>query len=98
MTELLCQTDSYIQEFNATVVAIDAATSAVAFDRTAFYPGGGGQPHDRGWLLIGGEAPEGAGPTQWRQGPDSPAPTPSRQTLAVTKVARQDGQVWHTIA
>jgi misacylated tRNA(Ala) deacylase len=74
MTDLLCQTDSYMQEFNATIVAIDAASSAVVLDRTAFYPGGGGQPHDRGWLLAGGG------------------------TLAITKVARQDGQVWHTIA
>ena len=86
MTELFCQTDSYMQEFNATVVAVDEVTSAVACDRTAFYPGGGGQPHDCGWLLVGGE------------GRGRPAPTPSRQTLAVTKVARQDGQVWHTLA
>jgi len=26
----------------------------VALDRTAFFPGGGGQPADRGWLVIGG--------------------------------------------
>jgi misacylated tRNA(Ala) deacylase len=55
MTEMLCQTDSYVQEFAATVTAIDAAHSAVALDRTAFYPGGGGQPHDLGWLRTGAE-------------------------------------------
>ena len=55
MTELLCHTDSYVQEFAATVVAADTATSAVVLDRTAFYPGGGGQPHDRGWLQTSGE-------------------------------------------
>jgi misacylated tRNA(Ala) deacylase len=48
MTELLCHTDSYVQEFDATVVAADAAKSAVVLDRTAFYPGGGGQPPDLG--------------------------------------------------
>ena len=74
MTELLCHTDSYIQEFEATVVATDAAKNAVALDRTAFFPGGGGQPHDLGWLQASGE------------------------TLAVTRIARQDGQLWHTIA
>jgi misacylated tRNA(Ala) deacylase len=46
MTELLCHAESYVQECGATVVAVDAATRAVVLDRTAFYPGGGGQPHD----------------------------------------------------
>ena len=50
MTNLLAHTDAYLQEFDATVVAVDPATNAVALDRTAFYPTGGGQPHDRGWL------------------------------------------------
>ncbi|MCS7221044.1 MAG: alanyl-tRNA editing protein [Anaerolineae bacterium] len=54
MTELLYQTDSYIREFSAQVIAIDEAACAVALDRTAFYPGGGGQPHDLGWLEIAG--------------------------------------------
>ena len=57
MTELLCHTDSYVQEFDATVVAVDTTSSAVVLDRTAFYPGGGGQPHDLGWLLASGETP-----------------------------------------
>ncbi|HSX78526.1 MAG TPA: alanyl-tRNA editing protein [Candidatus Saccharimonadia bacterium] len=74
MTELLYHTDSYVQEFDATVVTVDPARSAVVLDRTAFYPGGGGQPHDLGWLLASGES------------------------LAVTRIARQDGQLWHTIA
>ena len=54
MTELLYQTDSYRQEFEATVTAIDGL--AVALDRTAFYPGGGGQPHDLGTLTGDGRA------------------------------------------
>jgi len=53
MTEQLFQTDSYLKEFEAKVVALNAEEGAVALDRTAFYPGGGGQPNDVGWLLVG---------------------------------------------
>jgi misacylated tRNA(Ala) deacylase len=54
MTEQLYATDSYLQEFDATVTAIDG--QAVALDRTAFYPGGGGQPNDTGTLTWDGGA------------------------------------------
>ena len=47
-TELLYLRDAYLREFTATVV--DRRDGAVAFDRTAFYPTGGGQPHDTGRL------------------------------------------------
>jgi len=50
MTELLAQLDAYLREFDATVVEVDPAERALALDRTAFYPGGGGQPCDLGWL------------------------------------------------
>jgi len=53
MTDLLFQTDSYVKEFEATVVAVNADEGAVALDRTAFYSGGGGQPNDVGLLLVG---------------------------------------------
>ncbi len=53
MTELLYQTDSYLKEFAAHVIAVDAAGRRVALDRTAFYPGGGGQPNDQGALSFG---------------------------------------------
>jgi misacylated tRNA(Ala) deacylase len=49
VTELLYLTDSYLKEFEATVMAIEG--DRVALDRTAFYPGGGGQPADQGTLL-----------------------------------------------
>ncbi len=52
MTELLYQTDSYLREFEGTVQAVEG--QAVALDRTAFYPGGGGQPCDFGTLSAGG--------------------------------------------
>jgi misacylated tRNA(Ala) deacylase len=47
-TDLLHLRDAYLREFDATVVA--ARDDAVALDRTAFYPTGGGQPHDTGTL------------------------------------------------
>ena len=47
-TELLYLRDAYLREFEATVVA--ARDDGVALDRTAFYPTGGGQPHDAGTL------------------------------------------------
>lgn len=48
MTELLCQADAYLKEFEATVVAVNS--HQVVLDRTAFYPRGGGQPSDQGTL------------------------------------------------
>ncbi len=51
MTEALYLTDSYMQEFEATVTAIDSETKTVTLDRTAFYPGGGGQQPDAGQLV-----------------------------------------------
>ncbi len=47
MTELLYQTDSYLQSFTATVTGIDPESHAVILDCTAFYPSGGGQPSDQ---------------------------------------------------
>jgi misacylated tRNA(Ala) deacylase len=54
MTELLFLTDSYIKEFEARVTAV--FPDGVVLDRTAFYPGGGGQPCDRGQLLVEGQS------------------------------------------
>jgi misacylated tRNA(Ala) deacylase len=50
MTELLYQTDSMLREFDAVVTEI--VGDGVVLDRTAFYPGGGGQPCDLGQLLA----------------------------------------------
>ena len=50
MTELLYQTDSYLKEFDAVVTAVFPDEKAVVLDRSAFYPGGGGQPNDVGVL------------------------------------------------
>ena len=54
MTELLYQTDSYLQEFDVQITSVLLAEHAVVLDRTAFYPGGGGQPCDFGTLTVSG--------------------------------------------
>lgn len=51
MTELLYLDDSYLRQFDATVSG--SGDGAVILDRSAFYPGGGGQPHDLGTLTDG---------------------------------------------
>lgn len=53
MTELLYATDSYLKTFEAVVTAVDEENRAVILNRTAFYPGGGGQPCDEGILSAG---------------------------------------------
>ena len=53
MTDLLFLTDAYLKEFEATV--LEQVEGGVVLDRTAFYPGGGGQPCDFGELKAGGQ-------------------------------------------
>lgn len=51
--ERLFDTDSYLKEFQATVVSCEQKnedTWRVVLDRTAFFPEGGGQTGDTGWL------------------------------------------------
>jgi misacylated tRNA(Ala) deacylase len=50
MADALYHTDAYLKEFDAVVTAVDG--NKVALDRTAFYPGGGGQPNDVGTLTA----------------------------------------------
>jgi misacylated tRNA(Ala) deacylase len=47
-TDLLYLRDAYLRTFDAKVLDVDE--QRVALDRTAFYPTGGGQPHDTGRL------------------------------------------------
>jgi misacylated tRNA(Ala) deacylase len=51
MTKELFLKDAYLERFKAQVVSLDGRE--VVLDKTAFYPGGGGQPADKGTLGIG---------------------------------------------
>lgn len=53
MTERIYSTDSYQRHVEAQVVRTDVDDQRVLLDRTVFYPGGGGQPHDVGVIRIG---------------------------------------------
>lgn len=48
----LCYGDAYLRSVEASVAAVeDGDATLLVLDRTPFYPGGGGQPSDRGLLL-----------------------------------------------
>ena len=53
MTELLYQTDSYVKEFDASVVKAEG--KSIFLDKTHFYPTSGGQPGDTGVMVAGGK-------------------------------------------
>jgi misacylated tRNA(Ala) deacylase len=79
-TNLLYYTNSYLREFEAEVAAVDVGAHAVALTRTAFFPTGGGQPHDTGELRIGAARAQVSGvrkegPNVWHAlAADSPLP------------------------
>lgn len=75
MTDRLYSTDQYARAVDATVVDIDPDDGRVLLDRTVFYPGGGGQPHDIGEVLLGEDrlavtrvAADGRGVWHWLEG------------------------------
>jgi misacylated tRNA(Ala) deacylase len=53
VTERIYSTRQYERQVDASIVDIDRDDRRVLLDRTVFYPGGGGQPHDVGTLQIG---------------------------------------------
>jgi misacylated tRNA(Ala) deacylase len=50
VSDNICYRDAYARERQAAVLAVSPESGAVLLDRTVFYPGGGGQPADRGWF------------------------------------------------
>ncbi|RPI26483.1 MAG: alanyl-tRNA editing protein [Actinobacteria bacterium] len=75
MTERIYSTDSYARSMDAVVVGRDADDGRILLDRTVFYPGGGGQPHDTGSLWIGDDrlvvarvTQDGDGVWHWLEG------------------------------
>jgi misacylated tRNA(Ala) deacylase len=53
VTDAICYRDGYARSVDAVVRAVEVPDGAtlVVLDRTVFYPGGGGQPSDRGTFL-----------------------------------------------
>ena len=54
MKNALYMTDSYLKEFEATVESVKD-DKFVILNQSAFYPNGGGQPHDTGSMICNGE-------------------------------------------
>lgn len=89
MTETLFRDDAYRAACEATVLAVDG--DGVRLDRTVFYPTGGGQPGDSGWLRLPDgsraevvEARKGAEPDEIRHllALDGPRPLPGQPVTA----------------
>jgi len=75
MTERIYSTDAYARRMDAVVVDVDRDDGRVLLDSTVFYPGGGGQPHDVGELVIGDDrlgvtrvTQDGSGVWHWLEG------------------------------
>jgi misacylated tRNA(Ala) deacylase len=84
--------DQTLREWDATVLAV--GEDGIVLDRSAFYPGGGGQPPDEGVLLWGGVQTRIAGV---RKGDDlylipadgDPLPTPGVKVRGAVEDARR---------
>ncbi len=79
-TELLYLRDAYLRTFDAEVVDVDDDGHRIVLHRTAFYPTGGGQPHDTGVLRTdAGElvvtSVRKEGPVVWHSVEGDPLPS-----------------------
>jgi misacylated tRNA(Ala) deacylase len=87
-TELF-SVDAYVRDFDARVEEVDPDGHRVRLSRTAFYPGGGGQPHDLGTLSwadgsaeVARVARDGGRIWHWVS-PDAPLPEPGHELEGV---------------
>ena len=92
--EQLCYTDAYLQSIGARVASVETGETAplIVLDRTVFYPGGGGQPSDRGLIIRADGRPvvDGRAGAQGRVARSSTSSTPARDPPAVGDVLRVD--------
>lgn len=92
MTEQLYRTDAYLKDCEAKVLAINDR-GGIILDRTVFYPAAGGQPGDRGALLVG-ESSCPIATTAWEADKATiahvPMPDASRPTVGDTARAVLD--------
>lgn len=83
VTDLIYHTDAYVKGFEASVV--NSGDEGIVLDRTAFFPGGGGQPHDVGTLSWSGQV---ANVDSMKRGPlhflcaGNPVPAPGTRLQA----------------
>jgi misacylated tRNA(Ala) deacylase len=95
MTELLYQTDAYLQQFEAQISTVEESTRAICLNCSAFYPGGGGQPCDLGEIRAGEvtypvSAVKKQGAETWHTlGGDAPLPAPGTTILGVLDWTRR---------
>lgn len=75
MTERIFSSRAYERTMDAAVLEVDGDDGRILLDRTVFYPGGGGQPHDIGSLWIGDDelpvvrvTQDGSGVWHWVEG------------------------------
>jgi misacylated tRNA(Ala) deacylase len=75
LTDTIYSTDAYAKSMDAAVIDLDGDDNRILLDKTVFYPGGGGQPHDVGHLWIGDDrlevvrvAHDGRGVWHWVEG------------------------------
>lgn len=91
-TERLDLTDQSLREWEAVVLAADE--NGIVLDRSAFYPGGGGQPPDHGVLLWGGVETRIVGARTGEDvylvaAEDDPVPTPGTRVRGAIADARR---------
>jgi misacylated tRNA(Ala) deacylase len=99
MTELLFRDDGYLRSCGAQVTGVDER--GIRLDRTVFYPMGGGQPGDTGWLRPASGEPIAIVDTLKGAGPDEvvhvPAPGAPALAPGATVTAEIDWQRRHRL-
>lgn len=85
MSEQIYSTDSYARTMDAVVLGEHREDGRILLDRTVFYPGGGGQPHDIGAVWVGDDrlavtrvTADRTGVWHWLEGGLPPVGTPVR--------------------